>query len=595
MPTRNKKTARLVARLFKVGQQIELNGKWYCVDGGPETGGFGDVYFLRGLRDGSHYAMKVFRDFKEFTEGETIKTQREIVGKYRKLFEREWTNLERMSEDFPSRFPCFHGNGIYANRPYYLMEKLDPIDINELQGFKTDEERKVFICNILDAVAALHSRGLVHFDIKPNNILKRWDTKSYEKVTYVLGDFGSVHLEEQHTTKENRYSLNLLADGRQLQGRSVGYQDPADDKHTVHADIHAIGQVIRDMFKKDVPPLWGWIILKCISRNCGYRYNSVAELKDDVLQMERRGAAMLAASLNSLLSDEGITWANDMRRTFVSAAYKGSEKGTETSPFRTIAKAIKHAPPGTTILVGPGIYKENVLIEKKMLRLISTDGAENTVIRAVTMDSALKIRDAGDGSYIKGFTFTGGIGDAVKSNYVYDYRGGGIFVAGSATIADCIIKHNGHGEPKKNSATFGGGVYVTKGTVRVTNCLVEDNMAWASGAGMFVDGNGASLVVSCCTVRNNKTIPFFGARGGIGMANESVLSVSKCLVYDNVGDQIGAFSSVYAHETRAEVAESFVMNGVRSCNVHRFFDRQNNFNTIEAAKKVECGYRPPTD
>lgn len=593
MTARNKKTAKTAARLFKIGQQVELDGKWCSIEGSATPGGFGEVYYLRDGRDGRRCALKIFRDFSVFTEGEDAKRAKEIVEKYKKLFEREWQNLKRMSAAFPDCFPAFYGNGVYAERPYYLMEKLEQVNIPYLTALSTDEERKLFVFDVLDAVSALHSKKLVHYDIKPGNILIRWDETGNEK-RYVLGDFGSVHREEKHNSKENLNSLNVLADGRRLMGRSAGYQDTADDKHTVHADILALGQVMRDMFSEEVPPLWGWIILKCISRNYKYRYASVAEVKQDVLQMERRGPAMLSSALSQLMDIDAITWTTERHVLYVSQAASKNGDGSKDNPFRTIQEAINSAQDEDNIRVLPGTYKENVVIEGKKLWLTSVQGAKLTTIAAADkFRSVVTLRNGADESLVEGFKITGGNGnpDNPNSSYGKDYYGGGLNCRVSCMIRDCIISGNGKGVPKKSSCTFGGGIYVTAATVRVSNCLIENNFAWASGGALLADGRGAAVVMNECTIRGNNAICWsFGHQGGLGLANEAVLSVSKSLVYKNGGEQIGAFGATHANGTRAQIDRSFVDGDMKGRNISLFLPRPDNFKSLSEAEGV-CGCR----
>ena len=586
--TRVPEFAKYPSDLFSAGQVVELCGGWHTVVGRAKSGGFGDVYFVRSTEDRIVRAAKIFcLDGGEFKERPEIVA--EILEKYRLLFIAEERNIARMAKLHPENFPLFYGKGDIDGQPYYLMEKLNAVSRRDIRGFDSDEKRKKYICDLCDAVSALHKSGLVHFDIKPENILKR--KLSDGSVKFVLGDFGSVHCKESHSSRQSPNSMNLLSDGRRLMARTIGYKDEMDDRHTVHADIYAIGKVIRDMFEMDVPALWGRIILKCISNNFKYRYASVLELKEDVKLMERRGPAMLTKALSELMGVGGTAWQTDRNRIYVSASAKGKGKGTEDEPFREIGMGIAAARDEDVVCVLPGEYDENIEIKGKKIRLIATNGAKKTTIKARDrFRSVVTVTDGAGESLVKGFTITGGNGNPCKSSYGFDYYGGGVNCNVSCLLCDCMIVRNGHGTPQKTACTFGGGLYVTKATVQVVNCLIEGNFAWASGGAVLSDGQGAAVILDYCTVRNNDTVLWgFGHQGGLSLANLGVMSVSRSLVYSNGGDQIGAFGAVYACGTRAQVERSYIEGGAKANNISLFLPRPDNFKTLKEATGV-CGF-----
>ena len=49
--------------------------------------------------------------------------------------------------------------------------------------------------------------------------------------------------------------------------------------------------------------------------------------------------------------------------------------------YRTISEAVKSAQPGDTVLVGPGTYVENIVVDKP-LTVVSTNGPSATVVKA---------------------------------------------------------------------------------------------------------------------------------------------------------------------------------------------------------------------
>ena len=578
--------------LFKIGKKLDLCGQSYRVKHRAGRGGFGELYVIEGIGlQPELRVVKFLRGIDDFCHNESIKMAGEITARLKLLFQRESKTLQKMAKNHPKCFPAFYGEGEWNGRLFYIMESLSPVSVVQMKALATDAQRMHFIGCLCDAVAALHAEGLVHYDIKPQNILIRESTGEC-----VLGDFGSVHREESHHQSgaawpaQTQYSLSMLTDGRRIAARTVGYCDPIDSLHTRHADIYAIGQVIRDMFANEVPALWGRIILKCINRNFGLRYASAEDVRRDIMSMGNAGASQLAQEISSMLSPDGAAWVRDRVAIHVSAQAKLCGLGTAENPFRTISEALKEAPADSVILVGHGIYDEVVCLEGRKVDLVAVDGPQETMIRGRRGHAVIRIAKGADGCLVKGFTLTGGTGRRTDqpTSYGYDYYGGGVNVSASATLEDCVIVGNGHGDPRKTSCTFGGGVCVSAGTVILRNCRICDNYAWASGGGLMADGRDAALVVVDCTIEGNDSSDFFGRQGGISLANSATLSVSGCFVSGNGGDQVGAFGNVYANGTRAQVERSYVEGGARACNIPVFIARPDNYKVLPQRKGV-CG------
>ncbi len=103
------------------------------------------------------------------------------------------------------------------------------------------------------------------------------------------------------------------------------------------------------------------------------------------------------------------------------------------------------------------------------------------------------------GGTLDGFTVEQGYGDPG------DY-GAGMYVAGTATITDCIIQYNrttNGGDPYIEGA-FGAGVYCAGGSPTFTGCEIAYNHALDDGGGMALM-SGASATFSDCDFHDNRT------------------------------------------------------------------------------------------
>jgi parallel beta-helix repeat protein len=172
-----------------------------------------------------------------------------------------------------------------------------------------------------------------------------------------------------------------------------------------------------------------------------------------------------------------------------------------SASYPTIQAAIDAAADGDLILVEPGTYREQIVIDKSVR--LQGWGARSTVIDATGTTQGPAILVSGNtGTRIDGFTVTGA-------------SGGGIVVSGN--VSDLRISNN---DIVANSASCGGGIRIgnpdlvdaANDRVDVANNYVVSNAATGGGGGIAVcTGSDAYLVRGnyvCGNVSN-------GSGGGI--------------------------------------------------------------------------------
>ena len=111
--------------------------------------------------------------------------------------------------------------------------------------------------------------------------------------------------------------------------------------------------------------------------------------------------------------------------------------------------------------------------------------------------------------------------------------GGGIYVAGSATVTNCTIRRNAAIGLRFRSTTAGGGLYI-EGTTSLTGCVIDENTVRAfqqgEGAGIYLTGNAT---LNDCTLSRNTARSVRLAVGG-GMLNRGgVATISKSVINGN--------------------------------------------------------------
>ena len=232
--------------LFDVGQNI---GEWR-ITAFIGKGGSGEVYSAKHSDLGFVAAIKIL-------------SRDDRVAKDR--FQRE---AQVFAENPMPVFPRFFGYGQINGRPYMVIELLEHLPLPS-----ADRAVAQYLLKVCVGVGRLHSLGLVHRDIKPQNILQRGTTG--EPVLIDLGLIKDVTLPVAHRGE----SLSIV------NGKAVGVGTPryaapeqfAGGEISPAADIHALGMLANDCFGGNPPLPWARIIRRSTSSIPSQRYGSVAQ------------------------------------------------------------------------------------------------------------------------------------------------------------------------------------------------------------------------------------------------------------------------------------------------------------------------------
>jgi PKD repeat protein len=188
-----------------------------------------------------------------------------------------------------------------------------------------------------------------------------------------------------------------------------------------------------------------------------------------------------------------------------------------------IQEAINLAQDGDTLLVAPGVYCENLLIDDKNLLLASeyyTTGDESFINDTILNSHAdehslISIYNAnGGGSRVCGFTISGSAG----------LCGGGIRVESSEVYLD-------HLQIDNCQALWGGGIYLEDSEAQMESITFRENSA-LRGAGFWLDN-------SSCTAGNIEIYDNNGDFGAGFQLRDSELFLRRGLIYDNISADEG--------------------------------------------------------
>ena len=248
-------------------------------------GGMAFVYKAKDLKLNRLVAVKVLKE--EFSEN----------AQFIRKFERESQSAASLSHtNIVSVYDVGEDNGIH----FIVMELVDGITLKQYlnkKGVFDYDEATSYVVDVAEALSCAHANGIIHRDIKPQNILMTPDL--IPKVT----DFGIARAVTSSTvtmTKETMGSVHYIspeqARGGFLDERSDLYslgimyyelvtgELPFDEDTTVTIAIRHIREEITPPIELNphIPASVNAVILKLTKKSPDERYQSAEELIEDL-------------------------------------------------------------------------------------------------------------------------------------------------------------------------------------------------------------------------------------------------------------------------------------------------------------------------
>lgn len=234
-----------------LGAGAVLEGR-YAIEGALGQGGFSVVYRARQITTGQEVAVKLLRPDRRGDDGEGVDAQE--LG----LFRQEMEVIGRLRH--PHIVRLIDWGVLRGGHPFTVLEYVEGESLAELlarQGPLAPDEARRLMLHVLEALSCAHRAGVVHLDLKPQNIMVT--STGYRRSALVL-DFGlAAIVGEQAQGVGLRGTPSYIAPER-LRGEPI----------TPQVDLYA----------------WGLILLECLTGQVAVRKHTRAatvlqHLRDD--------------------------------------------------------------------------------------------------------------------------------------------------------------------------------------------------------------------------------------------------------------------------------------------------------------------------
>ena len=263
-----------------------LKNRYYIISSIGE-GGMAEVYLANDVINKREVAIKIIKDSTSLDPLNIARFQREARASAA-LRHKNIIEIYDVDE--------YHG------KPYMVMEYVNGESLKELlkkRGTFTSIEACDIIYQLSDALAHAHEHGVIHRDVKPQNVMIKKDG------SIKLGDFGIALVNDApHLTQKDiilgsvHYMSPEIAEGKNATIQSDIYslgitffelltgKLPFNDSSAVNIAMKQIGEPIPSVrkYNNDIDRKVEKVIFKACSKELKSRYGTMKELRKE-LQM----------------------------------------------------------------------------------------------------------------------------------------------------------------------------------------------------------------------------------------------------------------------------------------------------------------------
>lgn len=263
-----------------------LLGKRYEIIEQIDSGGMAEIYRAVCKKTNKIVALKVLKD--KFSDNS------DYVHRFKREAE---TVLALEHENIVSVTDVGYDGGVY----YIVMEFIEGLtlkNIIEKDGRINESEAVQYAIQLCSALSAAHKKGIIHRDIKPHNILIDYNKRVKLTDFGIAKSISSVEEQENKVIGSVHYISPEQVKGERIDSRSDIYSLgivlyemvtgvlPHTGGKTVSVALKHINEQITPPAEvsSDISSALNYIILKATSKNKKDRYQSVSQLKNDLVR-----------------------------------------------------------------------------------------------------------------------------------------------------------------------------------------------------------------------------------------------------------------------------------------------------------------------
>lgn len=206
----------------------------------------------------------------------------------------------------------------FGSETIIIEEYMEGFTLSDAIEKKVHLKANLILNGLLDAVNALHNNGIIHRDIKPQNIIIDKLGEPY------LIDFGISRI-----YRENRYS-----DTENM--GTIGYAPPEQfgfSQSDYRSDIYALGKTIDEIGRGiKLPWIYKHIAKKCMAFDPNRRYQNTKEILRALSMKRRMTGAIIALFFCAIFCGILFQLKNPIAESTENIAKQGMGNATEDTP-----------------------------------------------------------------------------------------------------------------------------------------------------------------------------------------------------------------------------------------------------------------------